>query len=70
MFKKWFCKHEFHSLTTFKRDVDETLSYDLREFHIIYCPKCGKRKTVEKVEYEALMEKQRIDKEYENIRLK
>jgi hypothetical protein len=62
--KRIFCKHEFQALSSYKRDVDSSVGYRLMEFYIIYCPKCGKRRDVIKYEYEAIMSRQRIDREY------
>lgn len=70
MFKKLFCNHKYHSLTSYEEDVDEGVGYKLKKFHIIYCPKCKKQKKVTDVECQAIMEKQRIEEEYESIRLK
>lgn len=66
--KKLFCTHEFHKLTSFKVDADLTVGYKVKEIFVIYCPKCKKQKKVEKYKYECIMEKQELDKEYEDGR--
>jgi hypothetical protein len=62
--KRLFCKHDFHLLSTYKKDVDDTVGYKLQEIHIIYCPKCKKEKHVSKHRYEAIMKRQEIDRSY------
>jgi hypothetical protein len=64
MFKKWFCKHEYQKVSSYKKDIDDTIGYKLEEVIIIYCPKCKKQKEVLTHEYEAIMNKQYLDKEY------
>ena len=66
MIKRYFCKHEYHLLTTYKTDTDVSVGYKLEELCIIYCPKCKSEEVVPKHKYESIMEKQRIDKEYRN----
>jgi hypothetical protein len=62
--RKWFCKHDFHLLTSYKKDVDETLGYNLQEVFVIYCPKCREEKCVNKHEYEIEMKRQEVDRSH------
>jgi hypothetical protein len=62
--RQLFCNHEFQKVSSYKKDVDDTIGYKLADIVIIYCPKCKKQKEVLLHEYEAIMNKQRLDKEY------
>lgn len=66
MFKKWFCKHEFKSLETYKMDTDPSVGYKEEQMHVVYCPKCKKQQTVTWLQYNILMAKQKVDEEYRN----
>ncbi|PGO60555.1 hypothetical protein CN981_08370 [Priestia megaterium] len=61
---RWFCTHEYHLLTTYEMDIDKGLGYDVKEFNILYCPKCRKETHVLQHDYEKIMARQRIDLEY------
>ena len=62
--KQLFCKHEFHFLVSYFDDNDAGVGYKKVEKFIIYCPKCKKKEVHLKYDYEAIMNKQKIDKEY------
>lgn len=59
-----FCEHEYIFLTSYHTDIDATIGYEYREVFRIYCPNCRKEKTVLKHEYEAIMKKQELNKEF------
>ena len=62
--KKLFCTHEFHLLTSYKRDTDKSVGYSMKNIYVVYCPKCKTQKEVLEHEYNAIIEKQRLDKEF------
>ena len=61
-----FCKHDYHLLGTFEKDVDEGLGYKVEDIHAIYCPKCRKQMEVFEYEYTIIMERQKIDAQYKH----
>ena len=62
--KRFFCKHEYKLLTTYEKDIDSGYAYDKQTICIVYCPKCKKQLSLVEWEYNALMHKQEIDKEF------
>jgi len=67
MFKKWFCKHDFHLLTSYEKDIDPSVGYKRGKVFIIYCPKCKKQIEVLDYEHEAIMKRQEIDRSYRTM---
>ena len=66
LIKRLFCNHDFKLVATYKRDIDKTVGYELKEIYIIYCPKCKKEKEVLRHDYDRICEKQKYDEEYRN----
>ena len=62
--KRLVCHHSFHFLASYSTDGDRGVGYREVEKFIIYCPKCGETKEVLKHQYESVMNKQKIDREY------
>lgn len=67
--KRLFCKHDFTLLTSYSADIDPTVGYTKARLYVIYCPNCGKEKTILEHEYESLMAKQEINKKYKKRNL-
>lgn len=66
--KQWFCNHEFQLLTTYQKDIDKSVGYRAHSMHIIYCPKCKRQEHVYEWTYRAIVERQKVDKEYEEFK--
>lgn len=63
--KKLFCIHDFHLLTSYKKDIDRSvIGHNVKTVYVVYCPKCKTEKEVLEHEYNAIVEKQRLDKEF------
>lgn len=62
--KRLFCTHEFHLLTSYKRDTDRSVGYNVKAIFVVYCPKCKTQREVLEHEYNSIIEKQRLDKEF------
>jgi hypothetical protein len=62
--RRYFCRHDFHLLNSYEKDVDSGVGYDVREVFMIYCPKCREQKEVLEHEYKATMKKQEVDRSH------
>ena len=60
--KRFFCKHDYHLLTTF---ISSVSCYDVERNYVIYCPKCKRKKYVSKHDFDIIMKKQEIDRKYD-----
>lgn len=70
MLRKLFCKHNFQYVMDYLSITYLVGRGDTKKemIYIIYCPKCGKKKTVMENDYKYIMGKQRIDEEYAGLR--
>lgn len=68
--KQRFCRHVYHSVHEREEDVDYGVGYNLQKLHILYCPKCRKEIEVRKWQYQAILEKQRLDELQDELRRK
>lgn len=59
--KKLLCTHDYHLLTSYKAHTAER---EYKEIFVVYCPKCKNEKTLYEVDYNKLMAKQKVIKEY------
>lgn len=66
LIKRLFCKHDYHLLGTFEKDIIDGLGYEVKDIHVIYCPKCAKKREVFDYEYNIIMEQQKIDNQYKH----
>lgn len=59
--KQILCNHEYHLLTSFKAHL---VTREYKEMFVVYCPKCKKERTISEIEYNKLMGKQKVIKEF------
>lgn len=66
--KRLFCNHKYHLLSVYKKDLDKSQGYKVDNIHIIYCPKCKKETEVMAHIYKKIIERQKVDEEYERLK--
>lgn len=62
--KKMLCSHEYTLLTVYASDADKSIGYRKEDFYVVYCPKCKKQETLNKIDYDVMMQMRIVDKEY------
>lgn len=65
---KCLCKHKYHLLTVYEKDVDVGIGFDMQKIFIIYCPRCSDEMEVREHVYNKIIARQKVDEEYERTR--
>lgn len=61
------CEHKYYKVSEFEQDicVNSYKTHLVRKI-VVYCPICKKEKVLRTLDYEIMLNKRKVDKEYKN----